>query len=77
MALLPNSSDPASPYADHRVREALEYAINRPALAKMIGHGKYEPLTQLAGKAFPGYVPDFDPRPYNVAKARDLLAEAG
>ncbi len=77
MALLPNSSDPASPYADLRVREALEYAINRPALAKMIGHGKYEPLTQLAGKAFPGYVPDFDPRPYNVVKARKLLAEAG
>ena len=77
MALLPNSSDPASPYADRRVREALEYAVNRPALAKMIGHGKYEPLTQLAGKAFPGYVPDYDPRPYNPAKARQLLAEAG
>jgi len=77
MALLPNSSDPASPYADRRVREALEYAIDRPALAKMIGHGKYEPLTQLAGKKFLGYVPDFDPRPYNVAKARHLLAEAG
>ena len=77
MALLPNSSDPASPYADRRVREALEYAIDRPAVAKMIGQGKYEPLTQLAGKKFPGYVPDFDPRPYNVAKARQLLAEAG
>jgi peptide/nickel transport system substrate-binding protein len=77
MALLPNSSDPASPYADRRVRKALEYAINRPSLAKMIGHGKYEPLTQLAGTKFPGYVPDFDPRPYNAAKARQLLAEAG
>ncbi len=77
MALLPNSSDPASPYADRRVREALEYAINRPALAKMLGYGKFEPLTQLAGTKFPGYVPDFDPRPYNVAKARQLLAEAG
>ncbi len=77
MALLPNSGDPESPYADHRVREALEYAIDRPAVAKMIGHGKYEPLTQLAGKAFPGYVPGYDPRPYDPAKARQLLAEAG
>lgn len=77
MALLPDSSDPDSPFADRRVREALEYAIDRPALAKMIGQGKYEPLTQLAGKQFPGYVPDFNPRPYNVAKARQLLAEAG
>ena len=77
MALLPNSSDPDSPYADRRIREAIEYAINRPALAKMVGYGKYEPLTQLAGTKFPGYVPDFDPRPYNVAKAKKLLAEAG
>jgi peptide/nickel transport system substrate-binding protein len=77
MALLPNSSDPASPFSDRRVREALEYAINRPAPAKMIGHGKFEPLTQLAGKKFPGYVPDFDPRPYNIVKARQLLVEAG
>ncbi|MFC1494923.1 ABC transporter substrate-binding protein [Thermodesulfobacteriota bacterium] len=76
-ALLPNSSDPDSPFADRRVREAVEYAIDRPALAKMIGHGKYEPLTQLAGKKFPGYIPDYNPRPYNVAKARQLLAEAG
>jgi peptide/nickel transport system substrate-binding protein len=76
-ALLPNSSDPDSPFADRRVREALEYAIDRPALSKMIGQGKYEPLTQLAGKKFPGYIPDYNPRPYNVAKARQLLAEAG
>jgi peptide/nickel transport system substrate-binding protein len=77
MALLPNSSDPESPFADRRVREAVEYAIDRPALAKMIGHGKYEPLTQLAGKKFPGYIPDFNPRPFNVVRARQLLAEAG
>jgi len=77
MALLPNSADPDSPFADKRVREAVEYAINRPALAKMIGYGKYEPITQLAGSDFLGYVPDFDPRPFNQQKARQLLAEAG
>ncbi len=77
VALLPNSSDSGSPFADKRVREAIEYAINRPALAKMIGYGKYEPLTQMAGSAFLGYVPGFDPRPFNREKARLLLAEAG
>jgi len=77
MALLPNSADPDSPFADKRVREAVEYAINRPALAQMIGYGKYEPLTQLAGSAFPGHVPGFDPRAFNPDRARQLLTEAG
>jgi len=76
-ALLPNSADPNSPFADKRVRAAVEYAIDRPALAKMIGYGKYEPITQLAGSNFLGHVPDFDPRPFNPQKARQLLAEAG
>jgi ABC-type transport system substrate-binding protein len=76
-AILPNSSDPDSPYADKRVREALEYAIDRPTLARLLGHGKYEPLTQMANAAAPSYVPGYNPRPYNPEKAKQLLAEAG
>ncbi len=77
MALLPNSSDPNSPFADKKVRQAIECAIDRPTLAKMIGYGKYEPLTQMVGSTFLGHVPDYDPRPYNKNKALQLLAEAG
>ena len=76
-AILPNSSDPKSPYADKRVREALEYAIDRPTLAKMLGYGKFEPLVQMASSISPSYVKGFNPRPYNPEKARKLLAEAG
>jgi peptide/nickel transport system substrate-binding protein len=76
-AILPDSSDPNSPYADKRVREALEYAIDRPTLAKMLGYGKFEPLFQMANEASPAYVPGYNPRPYNPEKARQLLAEAG
>ena len=76
-AILPNSSDPKSPYYDKRVREALEYAIDRPTVAKMLGYGKYEPLTQMSYSAAPSYVPGYDPRPYNPEKAKQLLAEAG
>jgi ABC-type transport system substrate-binding protein len=76
-ALLPNSSDPNSPYSKKKVREAIEYAIDRPAVAKMIGHGKYEALHQLAPSFWPGYVPGYNPRPYNPEKAKQLLAEAG
>lgn len=76
-ALLPNSSDPKSPYAKKKVREAIEYAIDRPTLAKMIGLGKYEALHQLAASTWPGYVQGYNPRPYNPKKAKQLLAEAG
>ncbi|OGO45419.1 MAG: hypothetical protein A2Z05_06700 [Chloroflexi bacterium RBG_16_60_22] len=76
-AILPNSSDPNSPFANKKVREAIEYAIDRPALADMLGYGKFEPFTQMAPKGWPGYVEGYDPRPYNPAKAKQLLAEAG
>ena len=76
-ALLPNSSDPKSPYAKKKVREAIEYAIDRPDMAKRLGYGKYEPAHQLATSLWSGYVQGYDPRPYNPEKARKLLAEAG
>jgi len=76
-SILPNSSDPNSPFANKKVREAIEYALDRPAIAKAIGYGTYEPLHQIATKNWPGYVPGYDPRPYNPDKARQLLAEAG
>jgi ABC-type transport system substrate-binding protein len=72
-----SSNHPDSPFYDQKVRAAVEYAINRPALAEALGFGKYEPMTQLAGKQFPAYIPGFDPRPYNTAKAKQLLADAG
>ena len=76
-ALLSNSSDPKSPYYKKEVREALEYAIDRPTMAKLLGHGKYEPLFQMAHAGSPGYIPGYNPRPYNPEKAKQLLAEAG
>ena len=77
MALLPNSNDPDSILANKKVREAIEYAINRPAIAELLGQGLYEPLTQLSSKNSPSYIEGYDPRPYNPEKARQLLAEAG
>jgi peptide/nickel transport system substrate-binding protein len=77
-ALLPSSAkDPKSPYAQKKVREAVEYAIDRPAVAKMLGFGKYEALTQIVPSFSPAYNANFNPRPYNPEKAKQLLAEAG
>jgi ABC-type transport system substrate-binding protein len=74
--ILFNSADKTKPWSDSRVRAALEYAMNRPELAALVGSGKYIPLTQVAA---PGSLADNggDPHPFNVQKAKDLLKEAG
>lgn len=76
-ALLPDSLDPKSPLSNKKVREAIEYAIDKSAIAKAVGFGKYEPLTQLVPSFHPNYVPGFNLRPYNPQKAKELLKEAG
>jgi ABC-type transport system substrate-binding protein len=79
-ALLPNTNKPRkpdSPLLNKKVREAIEYAIDRPAVAKAVGFGQYEPLTQIVPSFSPAYIPGFNPRPYSPDKAKQLLAEAG
>jgi peptide/nickel transport system substrate-binding protein len=72
-----NSSDPESIFAIKEIREAIEYALDRPTIAGMVGQGLYEPLHQMASSTWPGYVEGYDPRPFNQDKARELLADAG
>jgi peptide/nickel transport system substrate-binding protein len=76
-SLIPNSSNPKSPLNNKKVREALEYAIDRPSLAKALGYGRYEAVAQIVASGSKAYVQGYNPRPYNPEKARQLLAEAG
>ena len=75
--LLPDSLNADSILADKRVRQAVEYAIDRPAIVKALGHGYWQALTQMANESVYGYDPGIEGRPYNPAKAKQLLAEAG
>jgi ABC-type transport system substrate-binding protein len=72
-----NSSDTESIFHDQKIRAAIEYALDRPTIAGMIGQGLYEPLHQMASNTWPGYVEGYDPRPFNQDKAKELLADAG
>jgi len=74
--LLPDGVNPDSPFADKRVRAAAEYAIDKQAIADAFGYGYVEALNQACDPATLGYIPDFEGRPYNPDKARELLAEA-
>lgn len=62
---------------DVRVRQALNYAIDRKAVAKALG-AAYKPTAQVATEGTDGYVKELDDAyPYDPAKAKALLAEAG
>jgi len=77
MSIWPNTADPNSKWNDKRLRMAIEYALDKPALAKALGFGYYVPMTMLAPPGEWGYDPNYPARNYNPAKAKQLLAEAG
>ena len=72
-----NTTDPNAPTGKLKVREAIEYAIDRAAIAKAIGFGYYTPLKMTCPEGEWGYDPDYKGRPYNPEMAKKLLTEAG
>jgi peptide/nickel transport system substrate-binding protein len=64
--------------ANVKVRQALEYAINRNHLIQDDnGPAVSPPLTQILPPAINGSSPAYDPFPYNPTKAKSMLAAAG
>jgi len=68
--------DPKSPWADRRVRLAASYAIDRRALSEAETLGASRPVGSIVPRAFEFALP-IEPSPYDPAKAKQLLAEAG
>ncbi|MBM3512097.1 MAG: hypothetical protein FJX59_00100 [Alphaproteobacteria bacterium] len=66
-----------SPFKDPRVRQALNYATNRQAIADTLLGGLTEIASQPATKVAVGYDSSLAPYPYDPDKARALLKEAG
>ena len=68
---------PVNPLRDVRVRKALSLAINRDGIRDRIMDGFAAPTGQLMPEGASGYDPSVKPDPYDPAKAKQLLAEAG
>ena len=68
--------DPKSPWHDRRVRLAASHALDRQALSEAETLGASRPNGSLIPRKFE-FALAVDPHPYDPAKARQLLAEAG
>jgi peptide/nickel transport system substrate-binding protein len=66
------------PFANEKVRAALEFAVNRAALNKVVFDGLGAPAYQPVPTWSPGYSKSLGtPDPYNAAKAKAMLKAAG
>ncbi|MFB7948366.1 ABC transporter substrate-binding protein [Kitasatospora phosalacinea] len=65
------------PWADVRVRQAANYAIDRQAIATNLLHGTADPAYQAAPRATAAYDQGDDRYAHDPEKAKQLLAEAG
>ncbi len=66
-----------NPLLDVRVREALDMAIDRKALAEIAMEGLGAPVNQMVTPSIFGFNKALGPRKYDPAAARKLLADAG
>jgi len=62
---------------DLRVRQALNYAVNKKAFIEAIVGGRSPEASQPATRTVLGYSDTIKPYPYDPAKAKELLVEAG
>lgn len=66
-----------SPFADRRVRQAVSYAVNRAHLIEYVDKGSSASISTPSSIVEKGYNAALHPYPFDLKKARQLLAEAG
>ena len=66
-----------NPLKDPRVRKALSLALNRDALTKRVMEGSATPASQMLPPIYPTSSRSLKPDPFDAARARALLKEAG
>lgn len=72
-----NTQTEDSPFTDVRVRRAMNYAVDRETIATALIGGYVQPASQPTPDGAIGYDPTLQPYPYDLDKARALMAEAG
>jgi peptide/nickel transport system substrate-binding protein len=66
-----------NPMSNPKVRQAMNYAVNKDAIIQIVTHGVGTPMTSYMSKATPLHVGDAPLFPYDLDKAKSLMKEAG
>jgi peptide/nickel transport system substrate-binding protein len=75
--LFPDTGNADSPLSKLKVRQAINYAIDRDAIVKARGYGFWITDYQMAYPNTPAYIKDLAAPTFNPDKAKQLLTEAG
>lgn len=65
------------PFDDMKVRQAVNYAVDKEAIVEDILKGTGVVATQPLAPVYSGHDPDIDGYPYDPEKAKELMKEAG
>jgi ABC-type transport system substrate-binding protein len=74
--LMPDGANADSPWSNQKVREAVEYALDKEALARTFGYG-FKAATQFSTPVSKAFDPAIKGRVYDLVKAKQLMADAG
>ena len=66
-----------APFKDKRVRQAVAYAVDKDAIVESVLQGVNQKAGGVLPKGIPGYDAKITGLPFDPAKAKSLLAEAG
>lgn len=77
MDITGDSANPSSPFSNLMVRQAISYAIDRDSIQKYIFDGYAEVTNGINSPDCWTNSPNVHGYPYNPAKAKELLSEAG
>jgi peptide/nickel transport system substrate-binding protein len=66
-----------NPLSNAKVRQAMNYAVNKDAIIQIVTHGVGAPQTSYMSTATPLHVGDKPLYPYDLGKAKSLMKEAG
>lgn len=75
--IVPDTANPNSIFKDIRVRQAIDMAIDKKAVADATGYGYMFPSGQLPPRGNPAIDPTIPDTSYDPVKAKQLLADAG
>ena len=66
-----------NPLSNEKVRQAMNYAVDKDAIIQVVTHGVGTPMTSYMSSATPMHVGDDPLYPVDVEKAKALMKEAG